>query len=199
MGMFKGNALQIINKWTWGFYGGMIGNVTAQTLNAIGMVDQVSDMEGMVAISGITSGGKAFTIGHYSFGPDKYQADWRDYLFVHEYGHYIQSQRMGVFYFPVVAIPSLCSAWFVDNLLDISHCNRWFEVDASTLGSKYFDRHYGRGAEGFKIGDPAFFDYNAYWTPEGTTSYVNPRTGKHIRSDNITKEIKHTVLDYLKL
>ena len=42
----------------------------------------------------------AMTIGHYSLGPENYQASWTDNLFVHEYGHYIQTQQMGFWYFP---------------------------------------------------------------------------------------------------
>lgn len=68
-----------------------------------------------------TEESKAFTIGHYSIGPKNYAADWRDHLYVHEYGHYIQSQRMGLLYFPVVAGPSLLSAAFTSSSKGMEH------------------------------------------------------------------------------
>jgi len=92
MGMFKGDFWQVVNKFTYGGLNSLIGATTAHLFNTVGMVDGVMDLNGMLALSGVTSGGKAFTIGHYSMGPGNYVADWRDHLFVHEYGHYIQSQ-----------------------------------------------------------------------------------------------------------
>lgn len=117
------------------------------------------------------------TIGHYSLGPDNYVADWRDHLFVHEYGHYIQTQIMGITYFKHVAIPSLLSAAFIKDWSGIKHRFRWFEVDASYLGAQYFNSKYGEGAEGYEKDNPNFFDIKSF--SNGTKSiYLNPRTGK---------------------
>ena len=110
MGMFRGNVWQILNKWTWGGVNSLIGNIVSEGYNTVGYVDGVTSLDGMLALSGATSGGRAFTIGHYSLGPDNYKADWRYHLFVHEYGHYIQSQQWGYFYIPVIAIPGVISA-----------------------------------------------------------------------------------------
>lgn len=172
MGMFKGNALQILNKWTWGYNVSSVGNLVAQFSNVLGIVDKVSNLEGMLAMSGITNGGKAFTIGFYSFGPDNYVADWRDHLFVHEYGHYIQSQRWGDLFFPVIAIPSLISA----GNRGPNHKNSWFEKDASALGGHYFDRKHGRDEYGNVVSDEFHFNYKLFKSG-GDTPYVNPRTG----------------------
>lgn len=173
-GMFMGNALQILNKWTWGFVNSYVGNMTAHVLNVFGKVDKVTAFDGMLALSGATSGNSAFTVGHYSFGPKGYVADWRDHLFVHEYGHYIQSQHFGPLYFQVVAIPSLLSACCTSSLSGVEHKSRWFEKDASGLGANYFDRHYGKGAKGYDPNSPNFFDVNSFWN-EYTTKYKNPR------------------------
>ena len=172
--MFMGNALQILNKWTWGFVNSYVGNMTAHVLNVFGKVDKVTAFDGMLALSGATSGNSAFTVGHYSFGPKGYVADWRDHLFVHEYGHYIQSQHFGPLYFQVVAIPSLLSACCTSSLSGVEHKSRWFEKDASGLGANYFDRHYGKGAKGYDPNSPNFFDVNSFWN-EYTTKYKNPR------------------------
>jgi len=99
-----------------------------------------------------------------------------------KYGHYIQSQRMGFFYFPIVAIPSLASAAFTSDLSGgMKHSQRWFEVDASYLGAKYFDKKYGRGKEGYTPNSPDYFDIKAFksYPKKGgiDTRYINPRLG----------------------
>ena len=182
MGVFKGNFLQVMNKLTWGFLPTLAGNVIAHGCNLAGKVDNVSDMEGMLALSGVTTKGRAFTVGCYSMGPDGYQATWKDHLFVHEYGHYIQSQRMGPFYFQIVAIPSLLSAAFTSKWAGMDHDFRWFEIDASRCGARYFDKKYGSGATGYKKGSPNYFDRESFETNQkdgcGISPYINPRTGK---------------------
>ncbi|MDE7444023.1 MAG: hypothetical protein K2M65_07685, partial [Muribaculaceae bacterium] len=83
LGMFQGNIFQIENKWTWGLPNSVVGNIIAHFCNIIGLIDNVTEMDGMLALAG-PQGSKtsAFTIGHYSFGPENYTADWRDHLFV---------------------------------------------------------------------------------------------------------------------
>lgn len=166
MGMFKGSFKQIVNKWTIGIVNSFIGNVMAHGFNAYKGINKesydITYLDGMAAISDATPGTSAMTVGHYSFGPKGYKADFHNYTFVHEYGHYIQSQRMGIFYFPVVAIPSILSAGFISNIGGPAHDNRWFEVNASKLGGDYFDKRYGTGAKGYESGNNAYFDYETF-------------------------------------
>lgn len=185
MGMFRGNFIQVLNKWTWNLLPSVVGNVTAHGFNIAGAIDNVSYMDGMLALSGPTGtrydddkelyNTKAFTIGHYSFGPKGYRATWKDHLFVHEYGHYLQSQFMGPSYFPIVAIPSLISA---SGITGTNHKMHWYEIDASRRGADYFDKHYGSGAEGYVKGSADYFDRASYNDPYNRKSpYINPRTG----------------------
>lgn len=176
-GMFKGNFGQVLNKWTFGIVNSFVGNFVANAANYAGMVHDVTYMDGMAAISGVTHGNSAVTIGHYSMGPKKYKADWRDNLFVHEYGHYIQSQYMGIAYFPVVAIPSLFSAAFTSKWSGMEHSDRWFEQNASTLGAKHFDKKYGSGADGYKEDDSNYFQMSVFRGDNRKSPYVNPRLG----------------------
>ena len=64
-----------------------------------------------------------------------------NYDFVHEYGHYMQSQFLGPLYWGLVAIPS-----FTATVLGIGPCAdyRWFEISANKLAIKHFDKKYGR-------------------------------------------------------
>jgi RHS repeat-associated protein len=174
----QGSALQVVNKWTWNKHLTWWGHDFAQLLNMTGLVNDVSHLDGAVAISGVANKNEAFTFGHYIFGPNRFRADWRDHLFVHEYGHYVQAQRMGLLYIPVVAYPSVVNYGIgtIKIFGPSYHSERWYEVHASRLGAKHFDRHYGRGAVGYKEGDANYFDIKSF--SEGTRSkYVNPRTG----------------------
>ena len=205
MGMFKGNFGQVLNKWTWGLPVSAIGNIVAHGYNFAGKIDNVTVMDGMLALSGATGltfndsgipNEKAFTIGHYSFGPKGYKADWRDHLFVHEYGHYIQSQQWGVFYFPAISIPSFFSAAGISS---INHDKRWFEVNANKLGAKYFDKHYGRGVKGYDADSPNYFDVKSFWNGHKTL-YTNPRRNDHqqLMTSPHTKQT-YTIWDFLIL
>ena len=172
-GMFTGDFGQILNKWTWGAVNTLAGNFLGQELNRWGLVNGVSHLDGAVALSGVNSEGRAFTIGNYIFGPDNFKADWRDHLFVHEYGHYIQSQYFGAFYLPIVATTSLGSAMGIGGN---DHSTRWFEVQASKMGAEHFDSLYGSGAKGYKKESPDFFDKESF-VKGGRSPYVNPRLG----------------------
>lgn len=175
MGMFKGDFGQVVNKWTWGVVNSLVGNLTSQLFNTCGQVDGVTDMDGMIALSGAIGGSSACTIGHYSLGPKGYKATWKDNLFVHEYGHYIQTQRMGMFMFPVVAIPSLFSAAHITSEVG-EHQYRWFEQDASATAAHYFDRHYGSGVEGYSEKSSDYFQLKVFLGfIRNFKNYINPR------------------------
>jgi hypothetical protein len=126
-------------------------------------VNDVNYGYGVTAVDIGLEYGNAITIGNYSAGPHGYKADWRDHLFVHEYGHYVQSQQHGLAYLLTIGIPSLQSA-----ILQTQHPNapqhddRWFEADASYKGMSYFDKYYGTGKIGYINGSPDFFDKESF-------------------------------------
>lgn len=87
----------------------MVGDLFVSGANAFGQVNDVTRNYGMTAVDmGLDN--RAVTIGFYTAGPKGYKADWSDHLFVHEYGHYVQSQQHGPVYLFTVGIPSLQSA-----------------------------------------------------------------------------------------
>lgn len=184
MGMFKGNFGQVLNKWTYGIFNSLVGNIVSQVYNTVGKVDDVTYLDGMAALSGATHGNSAMTIGHYSLGPENYQASWTDNLFVHEYGHYIQSQQMGFWFFPIVALPSIASAAFTSYWSGMKHRDRWFEVDASNKGAKYFDKHYGAGKAGYTKNSEHYFDIDTFRNPNKVSPYVNKRFGSRYQSSH---------------
>lgn len=176
MGMYKGNILQVASKWTYGAFNSFVGNLVAESYNTIGRVDHVTYLDGIVALGGATSGSSAVTIGHYTMGPEGYKADWRDNLFVHEYGHYIQSQQWGGLFLPVIGAASLISAATSDSY---THKERWYEMDANRLSAKHFNKRYGSGNPNYVEDSGHFFDIDAFVGRKSESIYRNLRTHDH--------------------
>ena len=170
-GLLKGNFGQILNRFTWGLGQTMLGNFVSHGYNWAGEVTGVTYLDGATAIETKRDGGGAFTLGSYINGPKGFKANWKDHLFVHEYGHYIQGQWFGPLYIPVVATTSVLSA---AGLGGEDHGSRWFEVQASRMGAKHFDEKYGSGAAGYLQDSPNYFDYRSF-SQGGNSPYINPR------------------------
>lgn len=106
MGLFKtdpnksgwGQAWELLSRFTWQLPQTLVGNLIVSTGNMFGKVNNVTYGYGVTAVDMGLDGG-AITVGNYTAGPSGYTADWRDHLFVHEYGHYVQSQHWGPLYF----------------------------------------------------------------------------------------------------
>jgi len=169
---------EFVSRLTWQLPQTLAGDLFVSTANAFGAVNNVTHNYGMTAVDMGLKDGNAITIGFYSSGPKGYTADWRDHLFVHEYGHYIQSQQWGPLYLPAIGIPSLQSAILQkkDNPDSPRHSDRWFEADASYKAAAYFDKHYGSKQDGYVAGSPDYFDRNSFIN-DGYSPYVNPRDG----------------------
>ena len=177
--MFQGTFLQVMNKWSWNASLSVAGLTLAHSANMLGIVNDVTEMDGMIALDGVTGeGDRAFTFGHFSFGPNGYKATWKDHTFVHEYGHYIQSQQWGPTYFTIIGGTSLQSASKIFKSRGENHLLHWYEADASYKGAQHFDEYYGRGNENYSSENKQdFFDIYYFQSGKGAT-YVNPRTGR---------------------
>jgi RHS repeat-associated protein len=181
-----GRIWEIISRFTWQLPQTVAGVLVNLGLNTFGQTNSVHYGYGVTVTDNKFSGG-AFTVGNYIAGPSGFRPDWRDHLFVHEYGHYRQSQRFGPLYLPVIALPSLTDFYLVDELFNQNlHETRWYEAGASRSGANYFDKHEGSGKEGFVAGNSMFFNKNSFITGSGT-SYTNPRNGGRNRFANPTK------------
>ncbi|MDO5666028.1 MAG: hypothetical protein Q4G63_12345 [Bacteroidia bacterium] len=79
-----------------------------------------------------------------------------DPMYMHEYGHYLDSQRWGLIYLFAIGVPSGISALGDDNAIikwngkSVSnpyrlnkHDIHWAEMRANRLAKKYFENHYG--------------------------------------------------------
>ena len=187
----KGRAWEYASRFLWQSPQILLGDFLASTFNAFGKVNEVSYGYGMMALDMGLEDGTAVTLGYLTAGPDGYKADWRDHTFVHEYGHYIQSQQHGPLFLMTVGVPSLQSAILqTDNPDSPRHRNRWFEADASYKGAEYFDKYYGSGNEDYKEDSEVFFDINSFKTGKESL-YTNPRTNEKNERYHPTSAIFH--------
>ncbi len=177
---FWGQAWELFSRFTWQAPQTVLGNAYGHILNNVGVVNNVSHGFGVTVLDTEINGG-AITIGNYISGPRGFRADWTDHLFVHEYGHYIQSQQWGPAYLLAIGVPSLQSAGLAGIGIG-DHHDRWFEADASFKGMAYFDEHFGSGAAGYFRGSLNHFDSNSFINANAVTGanwspYNNNRTG----------------------
>lgn len=150
---FWGQAWEIISRLTWQAPQTLLGVEYSVIRNTIGLVDDVKHYRGATFVMKEGGGYKeGLTLGSYinvssraipvdekgNFDPTK------NSMYMHEYGHYLQSQRFGIAYVPVIGVPSLFSA--LTNT-DLAHPNqhlkthnvRWYEIGANKLAADYFD------------------------------------------------------------
>jgi len=164
-----GQVWQVASKFTWEAVQTGIGSIIAHGINALGKVNSVDHFRGVTTLDTDYDEG-AFTVGMYIIGPKGFRPDFRDHLFVHEYGHYLQSQAYGPTYMPLIGLPSVTDYYLVDD--DEKHETRWYEAQASILAANYFNDnvdHFDKNS---------FINYNVY------SSYINPRNQGQNNSGN---------------
>jgi len=139
-GLFKGNTRQIISRFTWELPQTIVGFMLAQCYNLFGNVAAVEYYDGLTHIK--TTNTALITIGSYmitsNFGGEFVKTVPENYDFQHEYGHYIQSQILGPFWFPIIAIPSIISASTDFSIDGRYHDNYFTEQSANYLSNNYF-------------------------------------------------------------
>ena len=136
MGLYKGNFKQIISRFTWEAPQTILGHLAGSIQNTLYGVKSVSYYGGATAIETYKAKWGGFTLGSFIIGERGLQADPNNPLFQHEYGHYLQSQSVGLFYLQRYGIPSL-----IDAAGDSDHDYHATEQDANIRAYKYFSEH----------------------------------------------------------
>lgn len=142
-GVWQGWARHTISKWQ-----NLIGYSYSYFRLSIGQADRIDYFGGATFITnekhikqdGVTLGD--FVNVNLRKTIDK---PFRDYflsssLYMHEYGHAVDSRNMGLFYLPVIAIPSGISA--AVNESD-EHNHFWTETHANASAATYFEYNFG--------------------------------------------------------
>lgn len=152
---FWGQSWELLSRFTWQLPQTIVGEAYSIGRNWGGQVDDVGYRGGATFVVNEGSSKKnGVTLGSYinindkgtmprdkdgKFAPDK------DQLYMHEYGHYLQSQEYGWGYMISVGARSLLS---IIKSKDIpgkeydTHSLKWYEMDASRRGKEYFQKYY---------------------------------------------------------
>ena len=175
---FWGQAWEIISRFTWQAPQTLAGFKYAQICNnyhAWGGIDNISYYDGATVITNFKTGEAAVTLGSYINGKNSLAPDPGNSTFQHEYGHYIQSQEMGLTYLARIGFPSIMS--------NSDHDYRPVEIDANRRAFQYFNEYvhgfYSTEAE-WKMWDAGEtssyygwdFSYNPL-KPKGQSKYVD--------------------------
>ena len=140
LGLLKGNPLQILSRFTWELPQSLAGYMFAGYNTIIGNAKSVTYYGGATVVETYSRGWGAVTLGSFITGQRGIQADPLDWLFQHEYGHYLQSQAMGWSYLSKVGIPSIISAKH-DGTDGYKHDYHPVEQDANSRAIEYFTKH----------------------------------------------------------
>ncbi len=153
---FLGGLWQIVSRLTWEFPQTWLGNVFSQARNLVGAVDAVAYLGGATYVIGRSKKyGAGVSIGNIvnlwtggRFNGDISERAVHNPVFMHEYGHYVDSQILGPLYLLVVGLPSLCSAISTKPIEGepagvTTHDFAWYEMRANRHAAKYFGKHYG--------------------------------------------------------
>ncbi|MDH6307242.1 hypothetical protein M2451_004157 [Dysgonomonas sp. PFB1-18] len=167
LGLFKGEFVQVLSRFTWELPQTVIGNIYSHYRNIKWTVDKVRYFDGATfLINERSKKDDGVTLGNYininikdSYDRSIYEPDWNggrftiiggDPIFMHEYGHYIQSQQYGLGYLFSIGLRSIKSAansTVESTLYDANgnfianrttHSLYWTETSANKKAAKYF-------------------------------------------------------------
>lgn len=138
MGLFIGSPGQILSRFTWELPQTILGYGYSQGANYFGTIQSVNYYDGATVVQSYKDHvwfgtGSGMTLGSFINGSNAIAADPNNWLFQHEYGHYLQSQSSGLFYLSKYAIPSLLSSG--------DHDLHPAEQDANVRAFSYFHKH----------------------------------------------------------
>ena len=157
MGLFQsdpnrtimGRIWQIASRFLWEPFQTTIGNFYSHLMNWSGSVDRVDYFGGATFVTNENAGkNDGVTLGSYVNINlnEEVTGDFETYamnkqpMYMHEYGHVLQSMSLGASYLFVVGLPSIVSAAVNDSE---GHRNFYTETSANRLASDYFSQYYG--------------------------------------------------------
>lgn len=151
-------AWQLVSRFTWELPQTLMGWLFAEMRNLAGFVDKVAFAGGATyavnehwhrgGCQGVSLG-CFINIDSHGAVCDRHptfdDAVTSDHLFMHEYGHYVQSQAWGPLYLLVVGLPSLTNCIHDTIRRTRTHDAFYTETSANRCARKYFGTHYGTG------------------------------------------------------
>ena len=153
---FLGRAWQLVSRFTWEISQTVVGNVWSDIRNITGKVDRVGYYRGATFVTNENSSKRdGVSLGSYININNGSTIDrpFEQYVtynptYMHEYGHYIQSQILGPEYLFSVGAYSLIQTGINSGLTVNYKYNQilrskfaWTETWANRLSAKYFGKH----------------------------------------------------------
>ena len=132
---FWGRLWEGFSRHSWQSLQTNFGYVASGVQNLFGGVRSVTNYGGATVVEMYGENWGAITFGNYILGNRGIQADLDNALFQHEYGHYLQSQAYGPYYFQRYGLPSAFSKG--------NHRDHPVEQDANLRSLKYFNKYEG--------------------------------------------------------
>ena len=156
---FWGRTWELFSRLTWQSPQVFTGLSWSLAKNFVGVVDRVDYLGGATFVTNEgrkKTGRQGVTLGNYvniDMHGEINDNNFTNYvitnqLFMHEYGHYIQSQRWGLIYLFSIGLPSIISASLNKPLLNdpynaSTHDYFWTEYHANRNAAEYFNLYYG--------------------------------------------------------
>jgi RHS repeat-associated protein len=137
---FGGQVWEVFSRFTWQLPQTIGGFGTAHSYNTFGLdggVESVDYAFGATVVKTRSDGYWGVSQGNFIVGSKFIEAKPNNSLFQHEYGHYIQSQKVGWFYYSKYGIPSLLSKRGVG----VDHSLHPTEQDANIRAYRYFSEN----------------------------------------------------------
>ena len=134
----KGWGWRLLSRFTYEGLNTLIGNTAATLTNSLGLVNDIQYYRGATLLRTRGDYG-AITFGNNIIGDMDIEALPDNYVFQHEYGHYLRSRESGLGYIIEYGIPSL--------LYTAGHSAEesmyyWTELDANKTAFFYFEEQY---------------------------------------------------------
>jgi RHS repeat-associated protein len=134
----KGWGRRLLSRFTYEGLNTLIGNTAATLINSSGLVNDIQYYRGATVLRTRGDYG-AITFGNFIIGDMDIEALPDNYVFQHEYGHYLRSRESGPGYIIEYGIPSL--------LYTAGHSAEesmyyWTELDANKTAFFYFEEQY---------------------------------------------------------
>jgi hypothetical protein len=155
---------QIVSRFTFEINQTLVGLGYSHIRNISGNIDRVDYFGGATVVDNSNGKGRwGATLGSYINTSRIKEINENNQLLMHEFGHTLQSRRMGNFYLTKVALPSLSSATISGNKkLNHDHDFTWFEIDANIQAYNYLEKRY-KSKEKPSIADDWKIDKSGYF------------------------------------
>lgn len=153
---FWGQVGEGILRHTWQAPQQAIGYFWSSARNTAGAIDRVDYLGGATFATREYSDGSGISFGSFLNINDTgaIKGSFEDYvthdpLYMHEYGHYIDSQRFGPTYLFAIGLPSAISALresggnSPEGFWTYDHSYYWAETRANKNAAEYFGKYYG--------------------------------------------------------